>query len=93
MPEKTLPSHITSLIRHFEDLFDGTHGGSAARNDEEAHSKKAVQLLAPIARQVLTEVNTTFLLDAGQLTETGLQRIRDGGLGASTARNIGLSLW
>ena len=74
MPERTLPAHITSLIRHFEDLFDGTHGGSATRKDKEAHFQKAVQLLAPIARQVLTEVNTTLLLDSGQLTETGLQR-------------------
>jgi hypothetical protein len=71
-----------SLIRHFEDLRDGTHGGSASRQDKEAHFEKAVQLLAPIARQVLAEMNTSLLLGTGQLTETGLQRTADGGLDA-----------
>ena len=85
MPESAAPAYITSLIRHFEDLRDGTHGGSASRKDKEAHFGKAVQLLAPIARQVLTEMNTSLLLDSGQLTETGLRRIADGGLTASWA--------
>src|SRR5258708_4486165 len=85
MPESAVPAYITSLIRHFEDLRDGTHGGSASRKDKEAHFEKAVQLLAPIARQVLTEMNTSLLLDTGQLTETGLLRTADGGLSASWA--------
>jgi len=29
MSQSTIPAYITSLIRHFEDLRDGTHGGSA----------------------------------------------------------------
>jgi hypothetical protein len=33
MPESAIPAYITSLIRHFEDLRDGTHGGSASRKD------------------------------------------------------------
>jgi hypothetical protein len=85
MAESAIPAYITSLIRHFEDLRDGTHGGSASRRDKEAHFEKAVQLLAPIARHVLTEVNTNLLLDTGQLTETGLRRTADGGLNASWA--------
>jgi hypothetical protein len=44
-----------------------------------------VQLRAPIARQVLTEMNTGLLLDTGQLTETGLRRTADRGLIASWA--------
>jgi hypothetical protein len=44
-----------------------------------------VQLLAPVARQVLTEVNTSLLLDTGHLTETGLRGTADGGLNASWA--------
>ena len=83
MPESPVPAYITGLIRHFEDLRDGTHGGSASRKDKEAHFEKAVQLLVPVARQVLTEMNTSLLLDTGQLTETGLQRTPDGGLSAS----------
>jgi hypothetical protein len=85
MPEGAIPAYITSLIRHFEDLRDGTHGGSASRKDKEAHFEKEVRLLAPIARQVLTEMNTSLLLDTGQVTETGLRRTADGGLQASWA--------
>jgi hypothetical protein len=85
MPESTVPAYITSLIRHFEDLRDGTHGGSASRKDKEAHFEKAVQLLAPVARQVLIEINTSMLLDTGQFTETGLRGTADGGLTASWA--------
>ena len=85
MPESEIPAYITSLIRHFEDLRDGTHGGSTSRKDKEAHFEKEVQLLAPIARQVLTEMNTSLLLGTGQLTETGLRRTADGGLNASWA--------
>ena len=83
MAESAVPTYITSLIRHFEDLRDGTHGGSASREDKEAHFEKAVQLLAPIARQVLNEMNLHLLRDTGQLTESGLRRTPDGGLNAS----------
>src|SRR6202167_2626212 len=83
MSKSAIPAYITSLIRHFEDLRDGTHGGSASRKDKEGHFEKAAQLLAPVARQVLTEMNTSLLLGTGQLTETGLQRTTDGGLNAS----------
>lgn len=83
MPKKAEPAYITSLISHFEDLRDGTHGGSASRGDKEVHFEKAVELLAPVARQVLTEMNISLLLDTGQLTETGLRRTADGGLIAS----------
>lgn len=85
MPEGAIPAYITSLMRHFEDLRDGTHGGSASRKDKEAHFEKEVRLLAPIARQVLTEVNTSLLLGTGQVTETGLRHTADGGLQASWA--------
>ena len=85
MPESAIPAYITSLIRHFEDLRDGTHGGSRSRKDKEAHFEKAVQLLVPIARQVLNEMNTSLLLDSGQVTETGLRRTADRGLSASWA--------
>ena len=83
MPESAIPAYITSLIRHFEDLRDGTHGGSANRKGKEAHFERAVQLLSPIARQVLIEMNASLLLNTGQLTETGLRRTADGGLNAS----------
>jgi hypothetical protein len=40
MPESAIPAYITSLIRHFEDLRNGTHGGSASRKDKETHFEK-----------------------------------------------------
>jgi hypothetical protein len=83
MPESAIPAYITSLIGHFEDLRDRTHGGSASRKDKEGHLERAVQLLAPIGRRVLTEMNAGLLFDTGKLTETGLQRSEDGGLNAS----------
>jgi hypothetical protein len=85
MPQSTIPPYITSLMRHFEDLREGTHGGSASRKDKEVHFEKAVQLVAPIARQVLTEMNIHLLRNTGQLTESGLRRTSDGGLNASWA--------
>ena len=85
MPESAVPAYITSLMRHFEDLRNGTHGGSASRAGKEAHFERAVQLLAPIARRVLGEMNNSLLLDTGQLTEAGLRRTPDGGLSASWA--------
>jgi hypothetical protein len=85
MTEGVTPAYITSLIRHFVDLRDGTHGGSASRKDKESHFERAVQLLTPIVRLVLSEMNTSLLLDTGQLTETGLRRTADGGLNASWA--------
>src|SRR5258707_13984423 len=89
MPESAIPAYITSLIRHFEDLRDGTHGGSASRKDKEAHFEKAVQLLAPFARQVLSEMNTSLLLDTGQLTETGPRRTA--GRGSTAASGLSSS--
>jgi len=47
MPESAIPAYITSLIRHFEDLRDGTHGGSTSRKDKETHFEKAGNCLAP----------------------------------------------
>src|SRR5437879_13587469 len=71
MAESATPAYITTLIRHFADLRDGTHGGSSSREDKEAHFEEAAQLLAPGARQALTELNTSSLLAARQRTETG----------------------
>src|SRR6202044_2570119 len=85
MSQSTIPPYIISLIRHFEDFREGTHGGSASRKDKEVHFEKAVQLVAPIARQVLTEMNIHLLRNTGQLTESGLRQTSDGGLNASWA--------
>ena len=50
MSQSTVPAYITSLIRHFEDLRDGTHGGSASREDKEAHFENAVRTVPKILK-------------------------------------------
>jgi len=77
------PGHLTALIRHFIDLRDGTHGGSVSRDDKETHFEHAVELLEPVARQALDEINTHLLLDTGRVVATGLQRGAGGSLSAS----------
>jgi hypothetical protein len=74
---------VTALLRHFDDLRDGTHGGSASRQEKEAHFAHAVELLAPVAQRALDELNAHLLLDTGNVVATGLQRDIQGGLRAS----------
>jgi hypothetical protein len=82
-PASSTPGHLTALIRHFADLRDHTHGGSVSRHDKETHFARAVELVAPVARQALDEINTDLLLDTGRVVATGLQRDPDGSLRAS----------
>jgi hypothetical protein len=81
-PHSILP-HLTSLMRHFSDLRDGVHGDAVNRRDKEARFAHEVDLLSPVARQALNEVNSYLLLESGDLIETGLQRSADGGLDAT----------
>jgi hypothetical protein len=78
-----VPPYVRALMRHFVDLRDNTHGGSTGRHDKEDHFARAVDLLHPVASQVLREMNTFLLLESGRITPTGLQRTPDGGLVAS----------
>ncbi len=81
--ESSIPGHLTALMMHFIDLRDGTHGGSASRRDKETHFARAVELLAPVARQALDEINSHLLLNTGKIVATGLQLEADGSLSAS----------
>jgi hypothetical protein len=75
------PEYIGALLRHFADLRDGTHGDATSRHDKEELFFAAMSLLDPYARQVLEEVNTHLLLEAGEVTATGVRR-DDGGIDA-----------
>jgi hypothetical protein len=83
--DDNVPAYVRALMRHFVDLRDNTHGGSTGRHDKEDHFARAVELLHPVASQVLREMNTLLLLESGRITGTGLQRTPDGGLVASWA--------
>src|ERR1700690_1784983 len=60
MPESAIPPYITSLIRHFEDLRDGRHGGSATRN------KSRADLSNPITEECCQSIQ--LYLAVGPLT-------------------------
>jgi hypothetical protein len=95
--DENVPAYVRALMRHFVDLRDNTHGGSTGRHDKEDHFARAVELLHPVALQVLREMNTLLLLETGQIMGTGLQRTPDGGLAASwdlvwpEQRSVGVS--
>jgi hypothetical protein len=74
--------YTSSLLRHFADLRDGTHGGATSRRDKEAVFITEVALLDPHARQALDGINTDLLLGTGVVTSTGVQHSADGGLDA-----------
>jgi hypothetical protein len=80
-----VPAYVRALMRHLVDLRDNTHGGSTGRHDKEDHFARAVDLLDPMASQVLREMNTLLLLGSGRITGSGLQRTPDGSLVASWA--------
>jgi len=73
-------SRIYHITHHFEDLRDGTHGGSATPKDKEAPfregSATAGSHRAPGSHRNKQELAAQHR----QLTETGLRRIADGGL-------------
>ncbi|HUR05108.1 MAG TPA: hypothetical protein VM347_21370 [Nonomuraea sp.] len=73
----TTPLHEASL-RHFRDLRDRTHGQATTREGKEALFATAVGLLAPVAVEVLEELNTELLLDTGEIEATGLESGADG---------------
>jgi hypothetical protein len=79
-----IPAHLMGLYRHFVDLHDGKHGENAvSRKDKESLFAEAVNLLDAYARQALTEMNETLLLNTGTITATGLIRSSGGDLTAT----------
>jgi hypothetical protein len=76
----TAPAHLVALRRHCEDLRDGTHAGVADRADKEQVFTRTAELLDPVARQVLAEVDEHLLAGSGRITDGGLVRTPDGTL-------------
>jgi hypothetical protein len=74
--------HTAALLRHFQDLRDGTHGSARSRPEKERLFAKAVALLDPYARAALDEINKELLLGTGDVNGTGVQRSAAGGLEA-----------
>jgi hypothetical protein len=79
----TTPAHLVALRRHCEDLRDGTHAGVADRAGKERVFRRTVELLDPVARQVLAEVDEFLLERAGEIGDSGLEDAGDGTLSRS----------
>ena len=71
-----------ALLRHFNDLRDGTHFGARSRGDKERLFAEAVTLIDPYARRALGEINQDLLLGAGEVSGTGVRQDTTGGLEA-----------
>lgn len=78
-----VPAQLVALLRHVEDLRDGTHGGVRDRAHKEDLFVRAVDWLAPVALEVLGELQRTLLASTGRVEDSGLQREADGTLARS----------
>jgi hypothetical protein len=74
------PAYLIALQRHCADLRDGTHAGVRARADKERVFERTVDLLDPVVRRVLAEVDEHLLRGTGLIEDGGLERAADGTL-------------
>lgn len=79
---RSRPDRTGALLRHFDDLRDGSHGGATSRPEKERLFADAVALLDPYARQALDEINADLLLNAGEPRAPGIRRSAIAGLEA-----------
>jgi hypothetical protein len=80
MDRDDAPAHLTALLRHVEDLRDGTHGGVEDRAGKDSLFVRGADWLAPVAERVLGEVDELLLLGSGTIADSGLVREHDGTL-------------
>lgn len=72
------PEHLVAIHRHCADLRDGTHGGVPDRPGKEKLFERAAELIDPVARQALAEVDEFLLEHTGEIGDGGVQRDGDG---------------
>src|SRR2546425_12909299 len=58
-----IPSTVRAddLLRHLQDLRSGTYEGAMSRGAKEVVYRQGVELLRPVAVEILEEANTLFL--------------------------------
>lgn len=69
-----------SLLRHFADLRDRSHGGATTRRGKETAFERGVELLAPVVREVLITFDDHLLLGGGEIEDLAIRRDPQGGL-------------
>ncbi|MDE3180374.1 MAG: hypothetical protein KGM47_12035 [Acidobacteriota bacterium] len=76
--ESVWKRRIEDYRRHIQDLQSQSYEGASERNQREAVFRKAFDLLTPVARRVLDDINIYFLKGTG---EFGVQPPRADGEG------------
>jgi hypothetical protein len=76
------PSTIRAddLLRHLQDLRNGTYEGEKSRGAKEAVYRRGIELLTPIAMTILDEANALFLNGTGDVQVIGPEDDGSGGL-------------
>src|SRR5260221_2993730 len=77
-----IPSTVRAddLLRHLQDLRSGTYEGAMSRGAKEVVYRQGVELLRPVAVEILEEANTLFLNGTGTVQMIGPEEDGAGGL-------------
>src|SRR5712692_10521383 len=77
-----IPSTVRAddLLRHLQDLRSGTYEGAMSRGAKEVVYRQGVELLRPVAVEILEEANTLFLNGTGNVQMLGPEEDGSGGL-------------
>ncbi len=77
-----IPSTVRAddLLRHLQDLRSGTYEGAMSRGAKEVVYRQGVELLRPVAVEILEEANTLFLNGTGNVQMIGPEADGAGGL-------------
>jgi hypothetical protein len=67
-----IPSTVRAddLLRHVQDLRSGTYEGAMSRGAKEVVYRRGINLLRPVALEILEEANTLFLNGTGNVQMT-----------------------
>ncbi|MGH9505153.1 MAG: hypothetical protein ACRD20_20055 [Terriglobales bacterium] len=66
--------------RHIHDLRTRSYEGAVSREDREEVFRRAFDLVTPVARRVLAEINDSFLSGSGRIRVVCPTRTEEGGL-------------
>src|SRR2546425_7151465 len=77
-----IPSTVRAddLLRHLQDLRSGTYEGAMSRGAKEVVYRQGINLLRPVAVEILEEANTLFLNGTGNVQMIGPEEDGSGGL-------------
>jgi len=77
-----IPSTVRAddLLRHLQDLRSGTYEGAMSRGAKEVVYRQGINLLRPVAVEILEEANTLFLHGTGNVQVIGPEEDGFGGL-------------